>query len=666
MSKSKLQTDINGLRAISVLMVVLYHFNLRILSGGFIGVDVLFVISGYLMTKIIFDGLLADRFHYGQFLLKRALRIFPALFAVVLALLLAGAVLLPPADLGNLATQCVRALLFVSNTYYAGQQGYFSAGLDDRWLLHTWSLSVEWQFYMLYPLIIWLGLKLDTLAGADGRHRVFKLFLAAVAAASLAMCVVVDNQSAFFSVATRSWQMIAGGLVYLARDLSWLRPLRGRVLSYGGLALIAASAWVVHTLQLEQRWPSYYAILPVAGACLLLAARYENNVFLNNPIMDRLGAWSYSIYLWHWPIVIAFTITGLLDEAPKIAKLAGIPLSVVLGYLSFRYIEPTRRLRAARALPATAALCAAGGVLLGVAAIYNATNGLEQRVGDPAVFQAAAAASRAPSYPAGCENRAADNSHFCRLHQGQAGAKVLVLGDSHAGHLYAWFSAHSAGDTTFYVKSGCPVIQGFERQGSDGGCRAYTKAAFELAASGDYQTVILSQNWTGFSPASTGICTVEDGRCLSPAQAGDPQLSVTRTRDALQALLDKRIKVVVVDATPQFSFNVPKTIARQLFWHGTVATHAPSPDMIQKNLDFDRLFAGLSKDPNFALVSLRKDLCRGEVCRVYDDRNRIPVFIDKDHFNPAWMVLHGDQFRPFVSTAAVAATAAVTPSAVAP
>ena len=462
---------------------------------------------------------------------------------------------------------------------------------------------------------------------------------------------MVDNQNAFFSVATRSWQMIAGGLVYLARDLSWLRPLQGRVLSYGGLALIGASAVVVHVLQLEQRWPSYHAILPVAGACVLLAARCENNVLLNNPVMDRLGAWSYSIYLWHWPIVIAFTITGLLDDAPKIAKLAGIPLSILLGYLSFRYIEPMQRLRAARAVPAAAALCAAGGVLLGVSAIYNATNGLEQRTSDPVVFQATTAASRATTYPTECENRMADNSRFCRLNQGKEGGKVLVLGDSHAGHLYPWFAAHSKTNTTFFVKSGCPVIPGFELKGQDRSCRAYTEAAFELAASGDFQTVILSQNWTGFSPTSSGICTVEGGRCVSPAQAGDAQLPVTRTRAALQALLDKQIKVVVADATPQFRFNVPKTIARQLFWHGTVVTHAPSPELLEKNVEFDRLFAELGRDPHFALVSLRKELCRGDVCRVYDDRNRLPVFIDKDHFNPAWMVLHGDQFRPFVATA---------------
>ncbi|OFA05941.1 O-acetyltransferase OatA [Duganella phyllosphaerae] len=651
MSNSKLQTDINGLRAISVLMVVLYHFNLRIASGGFIGVDVFFVISGYLMTKIIFDGMLARRFHYGEFLLKRALRIFPALFAVVLALLLAGAVLLPPADLDNLAAQCLRALLFVSNTYYAGQQGYFSAGLDDRWLLHTWSLSVEWQFYMLYPLIIWAGLKLDALAGADGRHRVFKLFLAAIAAASLALCIVADNQSAFFSVATRSWQMIAGGLVYLARDLSWLRPLRGRVPSYGGVALILASPWVVHMLQLEQRWPSYYAMLPVAGACLLLAARFENNVLLNNPVMNRLGAWSYSIYLWHWPIVIALTISGLVDTSPKLAKLVGIPLSILLGYLSYRYIEPMRRLRAARAVPAAAALCAAGGVLLGVSAIYNATGGLEQRVSDPAVFQATTAASRAATYPEQCENRMADNSRFCHLNQGSTGNKVLVLGDSHAGHLYSWFAAHSKSDTTFYVKSGCPVIPGFELKGQDRSCRAYTKAAFALAASGAYRTVILSQNWTGFSPTATGICTVENGRCLSPAEAGDTQLPVTRTRAALQNLLDKHIRVVVADATPQFSFNVPKTIARQYYWHHKLVTRAPSPELLEKNREFDQLFAQLGRDPNFALVSLRKDLCQGVACRVYDDRNRMPVFIDKDHFNPAWIALHGERFAPFVATA---------------
>lgn len=650
MSNSKLQTDINGLRAISVLMVVLYHFNLRIGSGGFIGVDVFFVISGYLMTKIIFDGMLARRFHYGQFLLKRALRIFPALFGVVLALLLAGAMLLPPTDLANLAAHCLRALVFVSNTYYAGQQGYFSVGLDDRWLLHTWSLSVEWQFYMLYPLIIWVGLKLDALAGADARHRVFKLFLVAIAAASLALCIAVDNQTAFFSVSTRSWQMIAGGLVYLARDLSWLRPLRGRVLSYSGVAMIVASPGIVHMLQLEQRWPSYYAILPVAGACLLLAARYENNVLLNNPVMNRLGAWSYSIYLWHWPIVIAFTITGLIGTSPKIAKLAGISLSILLGYLSFRYVEPMRRLRAARAVPAAAALCAAGGVLLGVSAIYHATNGLEQRASDPAIFQATTAASRATIYPTECENPTADNSRLCRLNEGSPGDKVLVLGDSHAGHLYAWFVAHSKSDTTFYVKSGCPVIPGFELKGLDRGCRAYTKAAFEMAASGAYRTVILSQNWTGFSPASGAICTVENGRCVSPAQAGDTQLPVTRTRAALQNLLAKQIKVVVADATPQFPFNVPKTIARQYYWHGKLVTHGSSPELLEKNKEFDRLFAQLERDPNFALVSLRRDLCQGVVCRVYDDRNRMPIFIDRDHFNPSWIVLHGNQFRPFVAT----------------
>ncbi|KQQ46357.1 hypothetical protein ASF61_18340 [Duganella sp. Leaf126] len=652
MSQQKLQTDINGLRAVSVLMVVLYHFKLRTLGGGFVGVDVFFVISGYLMTRIIVDGMVAGRFHYGHFLLKRALRIFPALYAVVLALLAAGALLLPPADLANLAAQCLRALLFVSNDYYAGQQGYFSAGIDDRWLLHTWSLSVEWQFYMLYPLIVWVGLRLDRLAGGNARHRVFTLFLLAMALGSLALCIVIDHQSAFFSVATRSWQMIAGGLVYLGRDLAWLRPLQGRVLSYGGLALIVAAAAVTHLLQLEQGWPSCYAVMPVAGACLLLAARHDNNVLLNNPVMERLGAWSYSIYLWHWPIVVAYTITGVLDDTPQLAKLTGIPLSIVLGYLSFRYIEPMRRLRAARAAPATAALCAAGGVLLGASLLDTATGGLPQRVADPAVYLATAAASRAATYPAACENSPGDNRHVCRLNQGQPGDKVLVLGDSHAGHLYAWFAAHSKSDTTFYIRSGCPVIPGFELKIEDRGCRDYTAAAFRLAGSGAYRTVIVSQNWTGFSPAADAICTVEGGRCLTPRQAGDAQLAVTRTRDALQQLLARHIRVVVADATPQFPFNVPKTIARQWYWHGRLVTQVPAPGSAASTAPFDRLFAQLRRYPHFALVSLRKDFCQGDMCQVYDAHHQLPVFVDKDHFNPAWMAMHGDQFRPYVATAA--------------
>lgn len=144
---SGFQNDINGLRGISVLLVVLYHFNLSLLGGGFIGVDLFFVISGFLMTKIVVSGLLQKKFSYPDFILKRAQRIFPALFFTLLVLYLIGSVVLTPSDLNSLSEQTLASVVFNSNNYFAEKQGYFNASIDDRWLLHTWSLSVEWQFY---------------------------------------------------------------------------------------------------------------------------------------------------------------------------------------------------------------------------------------------------------------------------------------------------------------------------------------------------------------------------------------------------------------------------------------------------------------------------------------------------------------------------------------
>lgn len=637
------QTDIAGLRAISVVLVLLYHFNWTVLGAGFIGVDIFFVISGYLMTKIIADGLTAGRFDYFSFLLKRALRIFPALYAMIAALLLAGAALLPPSDLENLARQSLGAILFNSNNYYAAQQGYFAQGADDRWLLHTWSLSVEWQFYLLYPAVVWAGLRVGRLGGAGRQQRLLGVFLLAVALASFAWCVAGDRQDAFFSVLGRSWQMIAGGLVYLTRDAGAARRWRGAALSYAGLLVIGASVWLVQSLGLKTAWPGPYALLPVAGACLLLAARYEGNRLLNNPLMRRLGAWSYSIYLWHWPVVIALTITGVMVDAPKVAKLIGIPLSLALGYLSFRYIEPVRRLRAGGAMPGTVKLAGAAAALCLVALGYRASDGLAARATDPVLAQARNAA-RAHSYRPECENAGPVNDKFCRLNAGAGGERVLVLGDSHAGHLYAWFARHSKRDTTFYVKSGCPVIPGFESAGQQRGCRAFTEQAYRLAGSGRYATVVVSMNWAGFSARSGGICSDEDGACVTPARSRDPQLPLTRVGAALRSLLDRQVKVVVVDATPAFRFNVPNRVSRHTFWYGAVDERGPAQDLLANNAGYDRLFAALAPHPGFSLVSPRRRLCVAEQCLIYDKKNRLPVYTDNDHFNPAWLTLQDAAF----------------------
>jgi len=273
--KITFQNDINGLRGISVLLVVLYHFKIGIFGGGFIGVDIFFVISGYLMTKIIFSAMLRGDFNYFNFISKRAFRIIPALFFLIFFLLLVGYFFLPPSDLNGLAKQSLQSIVFNSNNYFASLQGYFNAGADDTWLLHTWSLSVEWKFYMLYPAVLWLCFFINNAVCRSGDQRVSYALLTVVFILSLTYCIFQDSQNAFFSTPTRGWEMIAGGLAYLvvSRNVNatWYRA----ALSYSGVVVILIAAVVVKRFGLETLWPSYFALLPVLGACMILLASYE-------------------------------------------------------------------------------------------------------------------------------------------------------------------------------------------------------------------------------------------------------------------------------------------------------------------------------------------------------------------------------------------------------
>lgn len=645
--EKKLQSDINGLRGWSVLLVVLFHFNIQVFKGGFIGVDVFFVISGFLMTKIIVSGLVNATFNYFDFLFKRIKRIFPALFAMMLTISVLGCFFLPPGDLNALTTQIQQATLFNSNNYFSSQQGYFSEDIDNRWLLHTWSLAVEWQFYMLYPALIW-SVYFFSKKIKQGSGFLFTILLF-VFLSSLIYCILLPSQIAFFSVFSRAWQMIAGGLVYLLIQYRFVPVKFSALMSYGGLLIAVISVFSVKYLGLESRWPGYYAILPVFAVCLILLASYEENILLNNVVIRNLGAWSYSIYLWHWPIVIALTITGLIYDFPKISKVVGIIGSILLGYLSFRWFETARYLKTStmRALGTSIAVSAV--VLIATSVYVSESGGLLVRVDRPQVFKDLELVSTSHTYLESCENHGNRNENFCYVNQGAIGRKILVLGDSHAGHLFPWFTKNSRVNTTFFVKSGCPFIEGFERVGVDRGCRKFFQKAVELVNSGVYDTVIISQNWSWFSKTASDICSFDNGRCVPLSSSSNPMLSLEKTRSTLSGFLSKNINVVVLDSTPYYQFNVPNRIARNIFWFGKEKNLYNVDYFYIQNKDWDNLFATLEKETRFHVVSLRPKLCTKNSCMIFDEINEISAYKDTSHLNPAWIEKNADVFFPYVS-----------------
>ncbi|WP_025820291.1 acyltransferase family protein [Shewanella marina] len=322
----KFRKDINGLRAIAVIAVVLFHFNPSWVPGGFAGVDVFFVISGFLMTGIIFRGLENNNFSVINFYVARANRIIPALSVVCLALLVFGWFYLTPLDYRALGKHVASSMGFLSNIIYWRESGYFDAASHSKWLLHTWSLSVEWQFYMIYPVVLLLLKKCMSL------NNIKRLLVVTTVISFIfsAYATYKMPNASYFLLPTRAWEMMMGGLAFLY-PLQNIKDSIKKYLEWLGIALILVSYTFISK---DNLWPGYLALIPVLGTYLVIIANRNDSVITDNIVMQKIGLWSYSIYLWHWPIVVFgyyFYMTNW--------EWVGIPLSVALGFCSYKYIE---------------------------------------------------------------------------------------------------------------------------------------------------------------------------------------------------------------------------------------------------------------------------------------------------------------------------------------
>jgi len=318
--------DINGLRAIAVIAVVLFHFNSPWMPGGFAGVDVFFVISGFLMTGIIFRGLEQENFSIIRFYVARANRIVPALAVLCLILLIFGWFYLTPVDYKLLGKHVVSSISFLSNVSYWRESGYFDAESHEKWLLHTWSLSVEWQFYIIYPLVLVAMKKIMSV-------KMMKATILLGTILGFIFCIIATYKwpnAAYYLLPTRAWEMMVGGVAYLYPIT--LKEGRKKLLEWFGLILIIGSYFLISK---ENSWPGYLALFPVLGSFLIIQAQRNDGFITSNIFSQKIGAWSYSIYLWHWPLVVAIYYFSLNETYIYL----GIALSVLLGLLSNKYIE---------------------------------------------------------------------------------------------------------------------------------------------------------------------------------------------------------------------------------------------------------------------------------------------------------------------------------------
>ena len=412
------RSDINGLRAWAVLAVVLYHFNVAGLAGGFAGVDIFFVISGFLMAGIVVGGLEQGRFSLVGFYLARARRILPALIVLVAVLLAVGWFLLMPSEYQTLGRHARESLFFTSNLRYLRESGYFDISSHEKWLLHTWSLSVEWQFYLIYPLV------LSLLARLRAKRQVLLMAHVLLLLVSLLLCVLLTASrpsQAFFLLPFRAWELLLGGVVFLlagqwtlsARQSLWAESL--------GIGLIVATLALVRG---DMDWPGSTALLPTLGAALVLLAARQGSLWTGSRIAQWLGTRSYSIYLWHWPLVVALVYFEQ-QQAPLWIG-CGVVASLLLGHLSYVWVEtPSRRWLAAKRRVVGTAWLLAGLAAVAVSAQSVRQSGFPRRLPEAVARVEAQSNNRNPRLK---ECLSADAACI------YGGEKVdaLVIGDSHA------------------------------------------------------------------------------------------------------------------------------------------------------------------------------------------------------------------------------------------
>lgn len=620
------RSDIQGLRAYAVAAVMLYHFGIAGFNGGFIGVDVFFVISGFLMTSIIARGLESGNFSLTGFYLARARRIIPALAMLCASLLVLGWWWLGPADYATLGKHASGAIGFFSNFTFMDEEGYFDAPSQSKWLLHTWSLSVEWQFYLLYPLL------LMTIAKWGGASKArFGKALAILGLLSFTASIYVTPNaaaSAFYMLPTRAWELVAGGLLYLYPPQ--LNARHARLAEWSGIALIIASAHLLNTLT---QWPGSIAFLPVLGAMLVIAGARQNSWLTGNQAMLAIGRWSYSIYLWHWPIVVGLGYFALTSMSAKIAGLVG---AILLGAISYALVEqPARhifaeRKRAARATIATIAIIIAAGTYI------DKQDGIASRVPPEVQQMDAEAHNTLPPFAEPCGfNRKTLALKPCVLGDAK-NIRWVVWGDSHAGSIVSAVQAATQSGVLYYTHA-CSALFDTELKSKARGnnCVAFTRKVAEQIAAlpKNVGVIVINRYSVNIKGPNEGV-NKPWGFIYSNAEnlPSDPHARYTeRLTDTLCSVAKSRT-LYAVAPIPELGREVPQTMVRSAM-AGTSVNDVTIPlaDYYARNDVARDALKTVSKRCGIRMLDPVPYLCDKEVC--HGARDGKPLYFDDDHLS---------------------------------
>lgn len=607
--------EIDGLRAIAVSSVILFHAGFDVFAGGFTGVDIFFVISGFLISLILFKELEGNRFSIVSFYERRARRIMPALLLVMVVCLPFAWYLFSPPDMKNFADNVVAVSVFSSNILFWRSAGYFDADAELKPLLHTWSLSVEEQFYIFFPLILWLCWRFA--------RRALPWLLAAILVASLLLAHKMAPIAAganFFLLPTRAWELLIGSLcaLYIARPT--YTPPTGILAEAGGVLGLAAIAYSILAFDKNTPFPSFYALIPTVGAALIILCANQQTIvgrhILGNRIAVLIGLISYSSYLWHQPL-FAFARYSSANGLAAWQLCALALVSFLLGYFSWKYVETPFRTKTSVSRKQIFSLVAvATSLFISVGLAGHFSRGFIDRIDPKAAAYLAYFDLRYPTwgyykntdwvanFRIECDyydvsRQWEGNStqlpkqivSSCATRDPQKRHAIFLWGDSHAQHFYIGLKRN--------LPDSWQILQI-----ASSGCRPLVVSA------DDEKNYCVHSNFQALKTINTTkpdivLIGQEQGHDLARMQ----QLAAT-----LKAMGVR--KILFAGPSPHWQKGGLPTLIATRFW-GNVPEHTYyGIDMKIKNLD-ERFKASFPKDSQAQYISLFDHFCNSNGCQTF-------------------------------------------------
>ena len=629
--------DIDGLRAIAVLTVVFYHYGVPPFTGGFVGVDVFFVISGFLITSLIHAEMAEKRFSVAQFYERRIRRIFPALFTVLAASTVLSLIFLFPNDLRHFAQSLEATIVFGSNFLFRNTAGYWDVAARHKPLLHTWSLAVEEQYYLLFPAILFFAGK--------GGEWLQRAIIAVIFVVSLAMSIVVvrhDPTSAFYLLPYRAWELMLGGLIAVGGIAAPGNRILREMLCFAGLALIFFAAFAYSP---DTPFPGAAALVPCLGTALLIyAGQGESAVssLLAAAPMRGVGLISYSLYLWHWPLLV-FARYARFGDLPAWETIGLIALSVVLAALSWRFVELPFRDRAnfsRRGIFIIAVIATAIGFGLGFA--LDRARGLPQRY--PKSIQTMLTVEGNEAVPAvyrclGKPARFDADAMECRFGEPEVGTSFALWGDSYA-EMYMSVLAKSA---IARVRGGflathhaCPPMLGVASSKSRG-CRRFNDHVLqEIASNPNIKLVILAAAWaksavgTPYGVEDSGdVYLTDTAHPRNGSTAQDATVFAEGFERLIQKLTASGKHVAIIASLPETGWEVPETLARIALAHSAMDIRPPLRVFLARQKPVLDVFAAMKAHYGVVVVYPHMVLCASGRCAV--ESNGAALYRDFEH-----------------------------------